>query len=76
MSAPCGTRNGYLRHRRAGEAACEPCLDGQRAYQRARDPERRAYNRARSRALQRLAELHLVDYHVLLMQELSQERAA
>ena len=76
MSAPCGTRNGYLRHRRAGQPSCEPCLDGQRAYQRARGPERRAYNRARSRALQRLAELHLVDYHVLLMQELSQERAA
>ena len=76
MSAPCGTRNGYLRHRRAGEAAFEPCLDGQRTYQRARDPERRAYSRARSRALQRLAELYLVDYYVLLMQERQREEAS
>ena len=75
MSAPCGTRNGYLRHRRAGEEACEPCLDGHRAYQRARGPGRRAYNRARSRAMRRLAALHFVDYYVLLMQERQKEEA-
>jgi hypothetical protein len=33
--APCGTYPAYMRHKLAGEAACEPCLEAKRQYYRA-----------------------------------------
>ena len=30
----CGTRAGYFRHRKAGEASCPPCLESNRIYMR------------------------------------------
>lgn len=60
--AACGTRAGYMRHKRAGEDACEPCKEANRAYFRVwrrthPDVYGRRYNRgaARGRALTRLA---------------------
>ena len=32
---PCGTRAGWFRHRAAGEPACDPCVEANRAYMRA-----------------------------------------
>ena len=32
---PCGTYPAYMRHKLAGEDACEPCLEAKRQYYRA-----------------------------------------
>ena len=34
-SARCGTYSGYTRHRKLGEALCQPCNQAARAYERA-----------------------------------------
>ena len=43
---PCtgntGQRSGYRRHQRRGEIACTPCLEAERAYQRARKQQLKA----------------------------------
>lgn len=44
--APCGTYGGYQHHKKAGESACEPCLEANRRY-------RSTYRRDRPEVLQR-----------------------
>lgn len=39
---PCGTHAAFARHRAHGEQPCEPCVIGEREYQRARHVRRRA----------------------------------
>jgi hypothetical protein len=34
QQAACGTRSGYMRHRRLGEVACDPCREAHNAYVR------------------------------------------
>ena len=71
-----GTRRGYDQHRYAGEPPCDECRAASAASrrksraasakQRAKDV---AYSRARQRAFQRLADMHVVDMHILLREE-------
>lgn len=46
VRAVCGSRGGYQRHRRAGEAACDACVAANRAYSNARMAGRRSVVRA------------------------------
>lgn len=75
-----GTYAGYQRHRLEGEVACAPCRDAIRDYMRMVRSERkdvasweRASNRARSKALWRLAKLHRDEYDRLYADELRAE---
>ncbi|MCP2339215.1 hypothetical protein [Actinomadura rupiterrae] len=55
MSAPCGTTSGYQRHIRHGERPCDACRKVNSAHTYARHGEAQ---RARTRALTRLAHAH------------------
>lgn len=74
-----GTYAGFLAHRSEGEEQCEPCRLARNAYMadlrkrpgfKAR--EQRA-NRARSRAVWRLVELHRDEFQTLYLIELAAE---
>lgn len=77
----CGTRGGYERHRRLGEESCDPCKAAAAEYRRSKraqggpsGAERgRALGAARNRAMVRLAELHVIDFELLLREELGEE---
>lgn len=74
--AGCGTYGGYQRHKRQGEKPCDGCREAATAYvakRRATNALARAYdqeyNRARRRALERLADLHRAEYLRILDEE-------
>jgi len=73
-----GTYAGYQRHRRRGEPACDPCKEGNRAYQKARrtTAEGRAaanrHSRATSRALWKLSQAHPEEFAELRRQTLEE----
>jgi hypothetical protein len=78
----CGTYGGYQRHKRRGETPCGGCRQANREYgrrYRAERPEVRqqelADNRARSRALWRLAEECPDRFRQLVVEELIKESA-
>lgn len=74
-----GTPAGHSAHVRAGSPPCEPCRDARSAYVRefrARPdaaPRVRRGNRARSRALWRLARMYPDDYRRLMAEELAND---
>ncbi len=73
----CGTYAGYQRHRKAGEQTCPACREAHRAYMRewrSRGDDWRRGNRARARALWRLAALHPEEYEHLVVVELRAEQ--
>lgn len=74
VSSPCGTRNGYLRHRARGEDACDPCREANAAYRREHfdgNRERnKAYQKARRLAAIRLQEMHPGTWRALLREEM------
>lgn len=67
----CGTNRGYQRHIRAQEDTCPPCRTAHSAYtaRKADRESQAAYNRARHKALARLARKHRGEYAVLLAEE-------
>lgn len=69
MTPRCGTLSGYQAHRRRDEDACRPCKAAQADYQR-------TYNRARSRALTRLAHVFPIEFQALLLEEQQREAAS
>lgn len=74
-----GTYSGYQRHIKAGETPCRPCKTANRDYNRAyrTNPavreRQRAGERARHRALWRLADAHRAEYDRLYSDELRAE---
>lgn len=79
--AACGTRAGYMRHKRRGEEPCEPCAEANRAYFRAwrrTHPDvykrRHSQGAARGRALTRLAQEQPGRYRALYGEELRRQR--
>lgn len=75
-----GTPAGYQRHRRDQEQACQPCKGAARAYAAANRSKggpavarESAANRARSRALWRLADLHPAQFQALFCHEMEAE---
>lgn len=46
--AVCGTRNGYRRHQRLSEPACQACLDAAAAYRRFRYAAKKGFARDQS----------------------------
>lgn len=70
--AACGTKGGYDRHRRNDEEPDEAC---RQAHNQAVNAHRnkKGYNRARSRALNRLSRLHPEDFQRLYTDELATE---
>lgn len=82
MSAEHGTVAGYHRHRRAGEPQCAECRRAQNEYVQewrrrpgTQDP-RRAYARAKGRALQRLLRLYPAEFATLMNEERSIDRSS
>lgn len=71
-TAQCGTNAGYQRHHNAGEDACQPCKTAHTAYTKSR-PGRGTYQRARQRALGRLARRRTGEYAALLAEEIAKE---
>lgn len=75
-----GTVAGALAHRRIGEKPCEPCREAHATYMRAyrtrpaAQKSTRLGNRARSRALWRLAALHPDEYRRIYADELRHGR--
>lgn len=71
-----GTYAGALAHRSEGSDQCEPCRIARNAYMRAfrADPEQKAVEsrrqKARERALWRLAALHRDEFHRLYLEEI------
>jgi flagellar biosynthesis/type III secretory pathway M-ring protein FliF/YscJ len=79
---PCGTVAAYVRHRRHGEDACEPCLTAWAAESRARRDANRqiaehdkARNRVRRLAAAVLIKRHRAEFEELLAEAWKQERA-
>ena len=77
---PCGTTAAYQRHVRAGEEACEPCKEANRAHTamlRATNEhvrtQGRKNTRAQNRAKQRLVAAYRDVYEVLLLEEKQRE---
>jgi hypothetical protein len=80
--ADCGTDAGYQRHRVRGQEPCELCREAHAAYFRHRRRESprlaaaiRRSNRARSRALWRLADEYPERFQQLYDDEMAKERA-
>jgi len=72
-----GTRAGFQTHYRRGDTPCDECRQADRDYQalhRKRSQKYRIRNRARSRALQRLARRYPVEFRSLLIEELKAAR--
>lgn len=75
MTAECGTKAGYQRHRRRKEEPCADCRTANAAYLREwrQRPDAavstRICNRARARAAQALVKLHPDEYRRLLKAE-------
>lgn len=80
MAADCGTRAGYNAHKRRDEKPCDPCREAWNAYMRDyragnenwkqyKNAHQREYQRARSRAAQRLIANHRNEYNALLAAE-------
>ena len=74
--AKCGTYGGYQKHRRQGEPACEPCRKANANYHRGyrasgAEPYLKSLEveKARTRALYRLAERHPVEFAALFADE-------
>lgn len=71
----CGTDAGYQAHRTRGEERCAACKQARADYMRKRRQNaelvgrERELNRARSRALWRLADLHPETFHRLFVEE-------
>lgn len=72
MSAACGTYAGAQRHYRSGEDICDECRIARNEYQRKHrktNPNDRERNKARARALWRLAAMHHDDFERLYVDE-------
>ncbi len=75
-AAPCGTYGGYQRHVKAGETACEECLDASRRYmaeRRRNRPDEYAKDlaglKATNRATKRLVDRHRDEWKALVAEE-------
>jgi hypothetical protein len=73
VSGECGSRNGYLRHWRHKESACEPCTKANAAYRKAHfggtRERNRIYQKAWRKASIRLQRMYPRLWRALLLEE-------